>query len=190
MKACLRYFSVVAAFLATVEFAKCSEYNAERGEVSFGEYSEGRATLRVFLGCGRQHRERTCGGQKHDHEEAYTVDLKPSTVQNRWDVSDPHRYGNAFKDETWRDIPENSLNDITAEHLVLFREPDLVAVRSFRKAGLSLRKAREKAEAKDFNRLIDRAVIHLKPGGTLPYCRRSTVIARLLFVVKGFFKNF
>ncbi len=134
MKVFFGCFSVVAAFLASVEFVHCSDHNSDRGEVAFEEYSQGRESLRVVLGCGREHRDQTCGGQKHDHDEAYTVDLKPLTVQsrNRWEVSNPHRFGNAFKDETWRDIPENSLDDITTEHLVLFRQADLGSIRSLK----------------------------------------------------------
>lgn len=172
MKACFRYFAVAAAFLMIVGCVHCSDRKADQREeyidVPFEDYAEGRENLRVVLGCGQEHRIRTCGGFEHNHEKAYTIDFKPSSItKNSWEVSHPHRYGNAFEEETWRDIPENSLDDITTENLVLFSQVDFGAIRTLMREGLEIKRAKEKAEYLLFDWLVDRAAIHLKPGGTL-----------------------
>jgi len=194
MKTCFKYFFVVAALWTPVEFAHCSDRTPDQSEdyvdVPFEKYSEGAKSLRVVLGCGQKHRERTCGGFEHDHDEAYTVDLKPSPErQNPWEVSKPHRYGDAFEKETWKGIPKNTLDNITTEHLVLFPQVSFKAIREFIREGFDPKKAKEKAEFTSFNWLVDLAAIHLKAGGTLTLLPAFHPHGSASFCCKGIFQK-
>lgn len=193
MKACFRYFAVAAAFLMIVGCVHCSDRKADQREVyidvPFEDYAEGRENLRVVLGCGQEHRILTCGGFEHDHDEAYTIDLRPSRIESRWEVFNPHRYGNAFDEETWRDIPGNSLDDIKAEHVVLFSFADIPAIQSFLQESSTPQEAKKKAEYVCFNWLVDRAAIHLKPGGILTILPAFHLHAWAPFCCKGIFQT-
>lgn len=201
MKAYFRCFSVVVGLLAATELAHCShgipdqDQGEDKGPVSFKEYSdkeysEGRENLRVVLGCGREHKKKTSGGFEHNHPDAYTINLKPDPgSQNSWGVSHPHRYGNALEEKTWKDIPESCLGDITAEHVVLFSQPDLRVTRRFVEKGLEVKKAKKKAEYLNFDWLVDRAARHLKPGGTLTFLPAFHPHSIADFWCKGLFEE-
>ena len=88
-----------------------------------------------------------------------------------------------------RDGLWNELDDITTEHLVLFSQVDFGAIRTLMREGLEIKRAKEKAEYLLFDWLVDRAAIHLKPGGTLTLLPAFHPHGSAFFCCKGIFQK-
>lgn len=72
--------------------------------------------INLVLGCGQNHKVRTVSDQLHNHDGAFTIDLKPGRL-NPYGVTNPHFTGDVFDLKILGGLPQDVFDEVKIEHI-------------------------------------------------------------------------